>query len=375
MSYLISILVFLLLFSILILVHEFGHFFAARKCGVKIDEFGMGLPPRAKGLWTDKKGTLYSLNWIPFGGFVRMFGEDSSEKEMWKQKGSFGSKSIPARTIIILGGVLMNFLLGYVILVLLFTVGTKPFIATQEDFQYYRDQGVIIAEDQVLITDFAEDSQADEAGLVVNDVILSADQLPVRSNDEFVAVVQDHAGKSVLVTVLRDGGQLNLSVPVSTEGHIGVVISDAPRVDEIHEVSYSFPQALVQAGYEVGRLSILTMKLFVQVLVDLFTSFQVSDQISGPVGIAQLTHMATQSGGIWEVLKLMALLSISLGAINVLPIPALDGGRFLSIVFEIITRKRPNPTWEARIHAIGFLIIIILILAVTYNDILRLITG
>jgi len=372
MEYIISILVFLVIFSVLILVHEFGHFYAARRAGVKVEEFGMGLPPRAKGLWKDKMGTLYSLNWIPFGGFVRMYGEDSEDEKMRNKEGSFASKSIGARTIIILAGVLMNFLLGYVILVLLFTVGTKPFIVTQEDFQYYREQGIIDAVEQVVVMDFAQESQADEAGLQSGDIIVEAGGSTIMTNADLVSVAEGAAGEQLPVLVRRGEETLSFEVPVNDEGRLGVVISEAPDVKEIKDLQYSFPNALVQAGYETGRLSILTMKMFIQVLFDLFTKAEISEQVSGPVGIAQLTHQTTQNGDGFDILKLIALLSISLGAINVLPIPALDGGRFLSILFEVVTRRRPDASLEAKIHAFGFILILILILAVTYNDIVKL---
>src|SRR3989304_8133280 len=159
MTYLISIIVFIIVFSVLILIHEFGHFYAARRSGVKVEEFGIGLPPRMKGLWKDKMGTLYSINWIPFGGFVRMFGEDSTDEDMRKKEGSFASQNILNRTIIILAGVIMNLLLGFVILAVLFSIGTKPFIVTMEDFKYYRDQGILLAEDQVVVAGFEDWSQ------------------------------------------------------------------------------------------------------------------------------------------------------------------------------------------------------------------------
>lgn len=372
MSYLISILVFLIIFSILILIHEFGHFYMARRAGVKVEEFGMGLPPRAKGIWTDKKGTLYSLNWIPFGGFVRMYGEDSDEPGMEHKAGSFASRSIAWRTIIILAGVIMNFLLGYVIFVGLLTVGTKPFIVTQEDFNYYREKGLVIAEDRVVVTDFAETSQADEAGLQKEDIIKKVGDVAIVTNQDLIGAVGDRAGQDVTLSILRKDQELTVQVPVNTDGKMGVVIAESPDIKEVKEISYSFPEAIVQAGYETGRLSVLTMKLFVKVIFDLFTKAEISEQVSGPVGIWKITDETTQNGTFADILKLIALLSISLGAINVLPIPALDGGRFLSIIFEVVTRKRPNATWEARIHAFGFILLIILILAVTFNDIMRL---
>lgn len=375
MSYLLSVLVFLLIFSILILIHEFGHFFAARKAGVKIEEFGMGLPPRAKGFYKDRAGTLYSLNWIPFGGFVRMYGEDSEDKNLEHKEGSFSSKSIGKRTIIILGGVFMNFLLGYILLTVLFSVGTKPFIVSSDDLDYYRSQGIVTADDRVLLQGFLEGSKAKEVGLQEGDIIIEAEGKPILKSKDLKNIATAKKNGSLSLTVQRKEEKIRFHVPVDFEGKMGISIAEAPDVKEVKKVKFSVPEALYQAGYETVRLSWLTMKMFIQVLFDLFSKAELSPQVSGPVGIAQITHQTTQQGGFFEILKLIALLSISLGAINVLPIPALDGGRFLSIAFELVAGKRPNARWETRIHALGFVLLLFLILAVTYNDILRLIWG
>lgn len=374
MSYLISILVFIVVFSLLILVHEFGHFYAARRSGVKVEEFGLGLPPRAKGLYTDKKGTLYSLNWIPFGGFVRMYGEDSADEGMQHKEGSFASKGIPARVLIILGGVIMNFLMGFVLLTYLFNVGIEPLIVNQADFDYYKEQGYFELQEQVTVTGFSETSLADEAGLLEQDVLLSANGNTLLKNADLVAVASESAGTEISLEVLRGEETVEVNVPVNEAGQLGVVISDFPKILDQKKMQLDFLPAVKQAGYETARLSVETMRMFIDVLVNLFTKAELSQQVSGPVGIAQHTHIAVQEGGILDILKLIALLSISLGAINVLPIPALDGGRFLSIIFEIVLRKRPNAAWEARIHATGFILILILIVAVTYNDILKLLS-
>jgi regulator of sigma E protease len=347
-----------------------------------------------KGLGKDKHGTLFSLNFIPFGGFVRMFGEDSHDPALRHAPGSFGSKSIAARTLIILGGVLMNFLLGYVILVWLFSVGTKPFIISAEDFRYYREKGFIDATEQVVIMDFVEGSPAakvDKAGLKLEkgDVIVEIDGVAVKQTEDVIANTTKKAGESVQVKILREIPNMSkaakpgdmrkteilFDVPVNAEGKMGISIADVPDVKEIREISYPFPRALAAAGYETARLTGVTMKMFVKVMFDLFTKFELSKQVSGPVGIAQITHETTQNGSFAEILKLIALLSISLGAINALPIPALDGGRFLSIAFEVLARRRPSMLWEARIHAFGFVLLILLILAVTYQDIVKLLTG
>lgn len=372
MAYLISVLVFLLIFSILILIHEFGHFFAARKLGVKVEEFGMGLPPRALKIAKDRHDTIYSLNWIPFGGFVRMVGEDSEDPEMRHKAGSFASKPVFSRTLIILGGVFMNFLLGYVILVYLLTVGTKPFILSREDFQSYREQGIIEATDQVVIQDFVEGSPAKNAGLEKGDIIAQLDGNAIMKAQDLIAFTQVKANRIVSLVVRRGGETRSFQSLVNPDGKMGIVISDFPDVKSIKDISYSFPKALLVSGYESFRLSYLTMKMFIKVLFDLLSKAELSSQVSGPVGIAQITHQTTQTGDLNEVLKLIALLSLSLGAINVLPIPALDGGRFLSIAFEVLTRRRPNALWEARIHAFGFFLLLLLILVITYQDIVKL---
>ena len=375
MTYLISIIVFIIVFSVLILIHEFGHFYAARRSGVKVEEFGIGLPPRMKGLWQDKMGTLYSINWIPFGGFVRMFGEDSTDEDMRKKEGSFASQNILNRTIIILAGVIMNLLLGFVILAVLFSIGTKPFIVTMEDFKYYRDQGILLAEDQVVVAGFEDWSQADEKGLMEGDVIVKIDDKMITFNQDVIDATREKVNQSINILVLRAEEELNVSIPVNQDGKMGVAIVEAPEILEVKNISFPIHQAIYEAGYQTGRLSYLTMTMFVQVIFDMVTKAEISRQIAGPVGIAQITHQTTKDGGIMDIFRLLAILTISLGAINVLPIPALDGGRFLSIIFEFVTRRRPNALWEARIHAFGFVFILLLILAVTYNDIVRLITG
>ncbi|MDF2379411.1 MAG: site-2 protease family protein [Candidatus Gracilibacteria bacterium] len=372
MSVFISIVAFLFIFSLLILIHEFGHFYAARKCGVKVEEFGLGLPPRAKGLWKDKKGTLFSLNWIPFGGFVRMYGEDSNDDSLRGKEGSFSSKSIPQRTIIILGGVIMNFLLGYVLLVYLMTSGAGPFVLSQEDLMEYKDSGVLVTEDLVLIKSFTDTSMADEEGMMVGDFLVMVDGNKVSTSKEVIETVQQKVSQTVLVEVLRGEEVVDLELSVSDKGTLGIEIGDYPEILEINPIPLQ--ESVVLAARDTARLSWYTMKMFGNVLFTLVTSASVSDQVSGPVGIAQLTHQAAQKG-FDDLIRLIVLLSISLGAINVLPIPALDGGRFISIFFEAVTGKRPNSEWEARIHAFGFLLLISLIFVITYKDIMRLIWG
>ncbi len=372
MAYLVSIVIFVLIFSLLILIHEWGHFYAARRAGVRVEEFSLGLPPKAMTIRTDKKGTEYTLNWIPFGGFVRMFGEDSGDKKLYDHPESFMSKTLWQRTIIVLGGVIMNFLLGFVLLTVLFSVGTKPLVVTQEDFQHYQSTGVIVADNQVMISGFADESPAMDAGLLASDLVTAVNGVAVDTVDSLIAALAASESLTVQLDLVRDEEPLTLPVTLNAERKMGVMIQDVPDIQEVKKIQLPVHEAALMAGKETARLSWLTMKLFVNVIVDLFTKAELSEQVSGPVGIAQLTHQTTQEGDVFDILKLIALLSISLGAINVLPIPALDGGRFITLGYEFITRKKPNPSLEAKIHGVGFIVLILLIFAVTYQDIVRI---
>lgn len=372
MSYFLSALVFLVIFSLLILIHEFGHFYAARRAGVKVEEFGMGLPPRACCLWKDRHGTIFSLNWIPFGGFVRMYGEDSPDESLRSKHGSFSAASLPARVMIVLGGVIMNFLLGYILLVYLMVSGAGPFVLTPDDLSFYREKGTIVAEDSVEVLGFSESSQADDQGMMKGDTVLRVDGRPVSTSKEFISFVSPNPGRVLDVLVLREGKEVPLSLTVSADGKMGIEIRDFPKL--ISTSPLPLGESFLFAAHDTVRLSWYTMKMFVDVLWNLVSRAEVSDQVSGPVGIFQLTHVAAQKG-IDDLLRLVVLLSISLGAINVLPIPALDGGRFLTLAYELITRRKPNASWEARIHAFGFIFLITLIAVITYKDIVRLIVG
>ncbi len=285
-----SILVFLVIFSVLVLVHEWGHFYAARKSGVRVEEFALGM---GKKLWsTTKDGVEYSLNAIPFGGYVRMLGEDGESPD----PASFSQAALWKRMIITLAGVFMNFVLTIVVLTLLFTIGTNPFILTEKEYNAAIDSGVIITETQ-------EDG-------------------------------------SVLVT-------------------------------DIQKIKLPFPQSLEFAVTETGRISAAIFEKITHLPIEIYEKKGIPDDISGPLGIAEATHKLLPQG-IMALLKLTALLSLSLAIMNLLPIPALDGGRFLFQIIEAITFRKPPAQWENAIHVGGFLFLMILMVVITWNDVLRI---
>ncbi len=367
---LLTIIAFIVIFSVLILVHEWGHFYMARRAGIKVEEFGIGLPPRAKALHTDKKGTVYSLNWIPFGGYVRLYGEDETDPKVLKKKDSFASKTIWQRTKVIVGGVFMNFVLAWLLLWIGFTAGMKPILVTQDDVNNAAAAGLITTEDLLLIHSVEEGSLFDQSGFQDGDIVTHINNEPV-PNAAVVAQQIIRPNTNYMFSFLRDGEPMNIVTATGPDGRLGIAMSTQAFIQEIEKVKHPIHIAAVESAKEVGRLSVLTVTLLGDVVVGIVQKLTVPDGVAGPVGIAQMTHRFVQEG-IIALMQFTALLSISLGVINIMPFPALDGGRFLFILFEIVLRRRPSAKWEAAIHTTGFALLMLLILFITWNDILRL---
>lgn len=364
-----TIIAFLVIFSILILVHEIGHFVMARRAGIKVEEFGIGLPPKAKTIFTDKKKTEYTLNWIPFGGFVRMFGEDSSDPKVLKDKKSFASKTIWQRTLVIVAGVVMNFLLAWVLISIGFTFGMKPFLVTEEDLAKGIEQGIVSTQDVLYIHDIVPGSPLDGTDVMSGDIIVNLNGEAVPQVTQLPEILQPNS--NVKLEVLRGEDQGVIDVMTDGEGKLGFEVSNQDFVLEVQNVKYPIYLAPYMAAKEVGRLSILTVKMLGSVIVSLVAKLTVPEGVAGPVGIAKMTHYFVQQG-VMALIQFTALISISLGVINIMPFPALDGGRFLFIIYEIVARRKPNAKMEAVIHTVGFGLLMVLIFVITWNDIVNL---
>ena len=360
---------FLVIFSLLVLVHEIGHFLAARKAKIKVEEFGLGLPPRAKKLWKDKKGTLFSLNWIPFGGFVKMLGEDATDEETLKNPDSFASKTLWQRFTVIVAGVTMNFIMAFVLLTIGFTIGMKPFLVTPEDFKKHYEAGNIIGNPQVTIEQVIEGGPAENAGVQVGDVVQKINGQQILYNSDILAM--QAGSEEISYEVLRGEEILTFTMTPDAEDKVGVSLNSFFEIDEIKNVRYPFYIAPWEALKKSAELGGLTVKMFGQLLVNL-TKFIAPKDVAGPVGIVQLTHEIVKVGEFMELVKFTALLSISLAVINILPFPALDGGRLVFIIYEAVTRRKPSATVEAYMHGIGYLFLMGLILIITWNDLDRI---
>lgn len=366
---LLSAVAFLLLLTVLILIHEFGHFAAARRAGVEVEEFGFGLPPRACTLFF-QGGTQFSLNWIPFGGFVRLKGENAMDDAKRKSKGSFAAASVPARVIILVAGVFMNFALAILLLTFGFSMGRwVPTYVSLEEMEAAAARGDIHLRLGVLVESVAAGGGAKSAGISPQSIIAEIDGKPVMRPEEVAAM---QAGKSRVTYRLRTGGGFTgeQTVQVSLQdGKSGVVVTaypielSAPRRGMLLAVELAFRESWVMMQQTVLGIGKLGMSLL--------RNGKVPEGITGIVGIAQLTHASVQEG-FMTYLRLVALLSLSLAAINILPFPTLDGGRLLFVIVEVLTRRPMNRRFEVTTNTVGFGLLILLIGLITYHDIARL---
>ncbi len=360
-----TILIFLLVLSVLVMIHELGHFVTAKKFGIKVEEFGFGLPPR---LWGKKIGeTIYSINWLPIGGFVKLYGEDQEsegkgQKSKVKSKEdqrAFFSKPIWQRAIVLTAGVFMNFLLAVVLISYLFT------------------QGVMTPTDRVHVEKILANSPAEVSGLQKGDIIAKAVshtgariEKDIKKGEDLIVFTREHLGEEIVLQVMRGDALADLSLTPrkdypADEGPLGVVISN------FEEKKYPLWEAPIAGMKESLKLSWNLTQGIVQTVAKLASFQPVAKDVAGPIGIAQMTGEAIKFGNN-AVLELMGLLSLNLAIVNILPFPALDGGRLLFVVIEAITGKRVHAHFERYAHQIGMILLLVLILLVTVNDLVRI---
>jgi len=358
-----AILLVVLIFGLLVFVHEFGHFAAAKRGGVEVEEFGFGFPPRAIGKKVGK--TIYSINWLPLGGFVRLKGEDSADRS----KGSFAAASYRRKMLILTAGVLMNALTAYFILVVLGFTGMPAAVArTLTNAPVASEQAA-----NVLVLGVATDSPADKAGIKVGESVVSVNGIVLKDDKDLVSTTKKLAGTKTVIAVRGSDNQIRLvdvqlrnSEDGKKNGYLGV----SPF--ETHEVSYGVKSPLV-ALEMTWNLLWGTFKGFVLGIAGLLHITKPSEAaaVTGPVGIVVLLSNVMRLGASY-ILFFIASISASLAVINILPIPALDGGRVFLLSVQRFTGKALSPEGEARVHLIGFALLIGLMIVITVFDVQRL---
>lgn len=348
-----SILTFLLVLSILVLVHEFGHYIVAKKNGIWVEEFGFGLPPRVFGKKVGE--TIYSINLLPFGGFVRLHGE-MTDDGVTKPERAFLGKSLWVKTGVIIAGVIMNFILA------VFAFGIVYFFT-----------GIPRETKDVRIVNVAPDSPALNAKLLVGDIVKKVDGKEVSSVAGFIAEIEGKKGKKVVLE-LQDNRKVTITPRVSPpegQGPLGVSLS---TIETYYPPYWQRPFYGIYFGF---KDSIFWGKNVINGFVSIFKDLgqgNAPKDISGPVGVFAVTTEAAKTG-ILSLVNLVGIISVNLAILNIIPFPALDGGRLLFIIIEAIFGKKVAPKIESVIHSIGMFILLALILIITIGDVKRLINA
>lgn len=339
----------LLFFGVIIMIHECGHFACAKLFKVKVNEFSLGMGPA---LFKRKKGdTLYAVRLFPIGGYVAMEGEDDASED----DRAFNKKPVWQKMIIVIAGALMNLILGFILMVLLLTTSTD-LIGTNT------------------IKEFYPDAVSSQYGLQAGDRFVEIDGHHVWSELDLSFLMSRSQDGVFDFVVERDGEKVTLNdVHFATEQQNGITL-----------IQYDF----IIIGEQPGFLNIVKnaftqsasiVRMVWLSVFDLVTGRYGMSELAGPVGtvdiIADVTAQAVSSGSLTNLLTIMAFITINVGVANLLPLPALDGGRFLFLAVEAVRRKPVNPKYEGYVHAAGLALLLLLMVVVTYNDIARIVHG
>jgi len=340
------------MFGILIFIHELGHFLAAKKMGVGIYEFSIGMGP-AIFKRTGKDGVKYALRLLPIGGFVSMYGED--EDECPDKEKALSSKSVGARFLVIAAGALMNILLGLILSMGLIIFGGKLYSTKVQSFNFVDEGG-----NRLDITEYQ--------GLRVGDEIVKVGSRHIFVRHDLVFEAMSIGGDKVDLIVKRGGEKVTVkdfTFPTSTEK--GIVFGNA---------NFFMPTELSKNPIEVLKQTFFQSAAVVRMiwtsLIDTITGKYGIEAVSGPVGVVSEVK-ETVKYGFSSLIYMMMLISINLGVVNLLPLPALDGGRLFFLLIELIRGKPINPKYEGIIHAIGLTLLLTLMIFITFNDITKLI--
>lgn len=351
-----AIITFIIVLGLLILVHELGHFVAARKLKVAVEEFGFGFPPRIAGIKRNK--IIYSVNWIPIGGFVKLKGEDGEYK---KESDSFAAQKIWKRFIILAAGVAMNFILAALLLTVGFRFGL-PTVIDDTTWGNIRDQ-------KIQIVSILPNSPADQVGLEIGDTIFSINGQRFNDVDEILKynASQGPIEVKLLISRANEEKEIPLTLAIIEEGRGAKMGAGLVKTGI---VSYPLFQAAAEGIKATVLLTWQILTAFAALIKDLIISQTISVDLTGPVGIAVITGKVAKLGLIY-ILQFAAILSINLAIINFLPFPGLDGGRVLFLLIEKIRRRPITQKIEALIHNFGFIMLILLMLVVTLRDFSR----
>lgn len=386
MSIFLGILLTLVVLLIVVMIHELGHFITARLTGMKVEEFGIGIPPRAYIFFTDKKWTEYTLNWLPIGGFVRIVGEDprSSDSDI---KWSFITKPWTSRVLVLVAGVTMNFFLAFAIFTGLFLYGTKPMAIIPIEWShskllpsdYEAIENWYITHNGILVESISW-SVAQKAGIGSGEIVVSINGLVPKLSQDIIRIIQEN--KEFELTLWWDHPRTIRVTPI--DGKVGMMIGYKDRkINENIHIQYRGIEAIQMGAKETIANTKITLFFLSRMVVWLFSPKnetehkEAKDMLSGPIGLGSTFISIVRENVPFNIILVMiALISINLGVINILPFPALDGGRIVTTTLYSISSFFPNgkkyfSKAEWAIHTIGFIILLSLMLYVWGLDISR----
>ena len=391
-----TIVIFILVLSFLVVAHEFGHFIVARKSGMKVYEFGIGFPPRAGGIYRDPKtkkwrfisgkgksrlaetvggeqrieefpATLYSINWLPLGGFVKIKGENGEDAG---ERDSFGYQKTWKKLATLVAGVTMNFLVAAVLLGIGFMIGLPTDVS-----RGIPEGGILIEEPKVFIQSVVADSPAEKAGIKAGDIVTMIGEERVLGSMQLTEIVHERAGTKLTLSLERATETLEIAVmsevlegEFGSDGRarLGVLLADAGVI--------RFPwYSALEKGFIAAFSGLIAVFVGLYLLLKtLIFGGGMAFDVAGPVGIAAIVGNSARQG-INHLIQVTAMISLSLAAINILPIPALDGGRALFVIIEKLTGRKVPLKYEQLAHTIGFVLLMLLIVFVTFKDVMGIV--
>ncbi len=365
-----SVLIFFIVLFALILVHEWGHFIAAKKTGMRVDEFGIGFPPK---LFSSTRGeTEYSFNALPIGGFVRIYGENAADAAADGALGgdisrSFTSKPAWAQAVVLVAGVTMNILFAWLLFTIALSVGAPTAV----------DEATAGPGAQLMVQSVLPDGPAAAAGIphgaIITELSIAGEAVATLTPQTFRTVTEQHANVPLKVTyttgtetrVVEVTPQTGIAADDSDRAVVGVQLA---LVETIREPIH---RAIYHGGIQtVSMLRAITVGI-ATLIVDSVKGTADFSAVTGPVGIVGMVGDAA-AFGIVPLLLFTAMISLNLAVINLLPFPALDGGRLVFVAIESVIRRPINPVWVARVNTLGFVLLMALMVAVTYKDVVRL---
>lgn len=377
MDLLLGIIIGIIVLVILVTVHELGHGIVARRNGVVLEEFGIGFPPRA---WSKKlkNGVLFSLNWLPLGGFVRLQGEHDDDKK----KGDYGAATYWQKTKILFAGVVVNWVVAAALLTILALVGLPKILPDQ--FSIPSDTSQQSA--PLILSSLVENYPAAKAGLESGDSISKVNGEPITTANEFIALTKKNRGRTIAIEYVRDGKTetTNVALRNTDAATFGSTLSQQQTI----RATWSAP---IVGVVTTGQFTWVTIQGLGDLVSDLVTGLvgqlspdagtrkdasanltEAGDSVAGPIGILGKIFPAASKAGPLEVAFLAAIISLTLAVMNILPIPALDGGRWFVMTIYKLRKKTLTKEREEKIQAIGFMSLMALIVIITIGDVTKL---